>query len=127
MPDESELSRRERQIMDAVFALGQATVNQVVEAIPDAPTPMAVRRMMHILEGKMRLRRKKQGREVLYLPREAKTKAGRSAFQRVLETFFGGSLEDALAAHLHSRKDGMSDGERDRLIQLIELAKKEGR
>jgi predicted transcriptional regulator len=127
MPDVSGLSRRERQIMDVVFALGQATVNQVVEAIPDPPTPMAVRRLMHILEAKMQLRRRKQGREVVYLPRETKAKAGRSAFQRVLETFFGGSLEEALAAHLDSRKDGMSDEERERLIRLIELAKKEGR
>ena len=50
MPDPAELSRRERQIMDAVFALGEATVNRVVETIPDPPTAMAVRRMMHILE-----------------------------------------------------------------------------
>ncbi|MCY2996027.1 MAG: BlaI/MecI/CopY family transcriptional regulator [Planctomycetota bacterium] len=127
MPEPSELSRRERQIMDVVFALGAATVNQVVEAIPDAPTPMAIRRLMHILEAKMHLRRKMQGREVVYLPREAKAKAGRSAFQRVLETFFDGSLEEALAAHLHARKDGMSDDERERLIQLIEQAKQEGR
>lgn len=127
MPDARELSRRERQIMDVVFARGQATVNQVVELIPDAPTPMAVRRLMHILEAKGQLRRRKQGREVVYLPRETKARAGRIAFQRVLETFFGGSLEDALAAHLHSRKGSMSDEERERLIQLIETAKKEGR
>jgi predicted transcriptional regulator len=127
MRDASGLSRRERQIMEIVFALGQATVNQVVEAIPDAPTPMAVRRLMHILEAKMQLRRKKRGREVVYLPRQTKATAGRSAFQRVLETFFAGSLEEALAAHLHSRKAGMSDEERARLIQLIEVAKKEGR
>ena len=127
MPDASQLSRRERQIMDVVFALGEATVNQVVQAIPNAPTPMAVRRLMHILEAKQQLRRKKQGREVVYLPRVSKAKAGRNAFQRVLETFFGGSLEEALAAHLHSRKDGMSDEQRARLIELIELAKKDGR
>ena len=127
MPEPSELSRRERQIMDVVFALGAATVNQVVEAIPDAPTPMAIRRLMHILEAKMHLRRKMQGREVVYLPREAKAKAGRSAFQRVLETFFDGSLEEALAVHLDARKDGMTDQERERLIQLIEQAKQEGR
>lgn len=127
MSGPAELSRRERQIMDAVFALGQATVNQVVEAIPDAPTPMAVRRMMHILEEKGHLRRKQQGREVIYSPRESRDKAGRSAFQRVLETFFGGSLEEALAAHLHSRRDSLGADERERLIELIEQAKKEGR
>jgi predicted transcriptional regulator len=127
MPEPSELSRRERQIMDAVFALGEATVNQVVESIPSPPTPMAVRRMMHILEEKGHLRRKENGREVIYVPRQTKGKAGRLAFDQVLETFFGGSLEEALAAHLHSRKDQVSDEERQRLIALIEQAKKEGR
>lgn len=127
MPEPSELSRRERQIMDAVFALGEATVNQVVESIPSPPTPMAVRRMMHILEEKGHLRRKENGREVIYVPRQTKGKAGRLAFEQVLETFFGGSLEEALAAHLHSRKDQVSDEERQRLIALIEQAKKEGR
>lgn len=127
MPRPPELSRRERQIMDAVFVLGEATVNNVVETIPDAPTAMAVRRMMHILEEKGFLKRRESGREVIYVPREAKDKAGRSAFQRVLETFFSGSLEEALAAHLHSRKDTVSDDERERLIALIEQAKSEDR
>lgn len=123
----SELSRRERQIMDAVFALGEATVNQVVEAIPSPPTAMAVRRMMHILEEKGHLKRREGGREVIYSPRQTKHKAGRQAFEQVLETFFGGSLEDALAAHLHSRKDRVSAEERERLIQLIQQAQQEGR
>src|SRR3954465_3418000 len=103
MPGPPERSRRERQIMDAVFALGEATVNQVVESIPSPPTAMAVRRMMHILEEKGHLRRRESGREVVYAPRQAKVKAGRRAFAQVLETFFGGSLEEALAVHLHSR------------------------
>lgn len=127
MAKASELSRRERQIMDAVFELEEATVNQVVEAIPDPPTAMAVRRMMHILEEKGHLKRRENGREVIYAPRESKEKAGRGAFQKVIETFFGGSLEQALAAHLHSRKDAVSEEERQRLITLIEQAKKEGR
>src|SRR3954468_7595025 len=131
MPESSELSRRERQIMDAVFALGEATVNQVVAAIPSPPTAMAVRRMMHILEKKGHLRRRDGdrdgGREVVYVPRQAKGAAGRRALDRVLETFFGGSLEEALAAHLHSRKDQVSADERERLIALIEQAQHEGR
>jgi predicted transcriptional regulator len=127
MPDPSELSRRERQIMDAVYSLGEATVNKVVETIPSPPTAMAVRRMMHILEEKGHLRRRESGREVIYLPRQAKSKAGRRALQQVLETFFGGSLEEALAAHLHLRKDQVSADERKRLIALIEQAQQEGR
>ncbi len=126
-PNPEDLSRRERQIMDAVFALGEATVNQVVESIPDPPTPMAVRRMMHILEEKSYLKRRSEDREVIYSPREAKAKAGNSALERVLETFFGGSLERALATHLVARKDGMDEEERERLVALIEQTKKEGR
>lgn len=126
MPEPSELSRRERQIMDAVFAIGEATVNQVVESIPSPPTAMAVRRMMHILEEKGHLRRRERGREVIYYPSQSKEKAGRRAFERVLETFFGGSLEEALAAHLHSRKDQVSADERERLIALIDRAKQKG-
>jgi predicted transcriptional regulator len=127
MPEPSDLSRRERQIMDAVFALGEATVNQVVETIPSPPTAMAVRRMMHILEEKRHLRRREKGREVIYAPRQMKHAAGRRAFEQVLNTFFGGSLEEALAAHLHSRKDRVSADERERLIALIEHARREGR
>ena len=127
MADPSKLTRRERQIMDVLFARGEATVNQIAEALPDPPTPMAVRRMMHILEEKGHLRRREQGREVVYLPRESRDKAGRSAFAKVLETFFGGSLEDALAAHLLSRKEAVTPAERERLVQLIDAAKKEGR
>ncbi|MCI0536299.1 MAG: BlaI/MecI/CopY family transcriptional regulator [Verrucomicrobiales bacterium] len=127
MPKLIDLSRRERQIMDILFARGEATVNQICEALPDPPTSMAVRRMMHILEEKGHLNRREEGREVVYAPRQSKDKAGRSAFQRVLETFFGGSLEEALAAHLLSRKNKVTSEERDRLVQLIEQARKEGR
>jgi predicted transcriptional regulator len=121
------LSRRERQIMDIAFACGEATVKQICDALPDPPTPMAVRRMMHILEEKGHLKRREQGREVVYRPSQNKDKAGRTALQRVLETFFGGSLEEALAAHLLSRKDKVSAAERDRLVKLIDQARKEGR
>ncbi|HEX2746686.1 MAG TPA: BlaI/MecI/CopY family transcriptional regulator [Verrucomicrobiales bacterium] len=127
MSDPAKLSRRERQIMDVLYARSEATVNQIAEAIPDPPTVMAVRRMMHILEKKGHLRRREQGREVVYSPRESKDKAGRSAFERVLETFFGGSLEDALSAHLFSRKESVSNDERARLVNLIEKTRKEGR
>ena len=127
MPDPSELSRRERQIMDVLFSRGEATVNQIAEALPEPPTAMAVRRMMHILEEKGYLRRREQGREVVYAPKESRDKAGRSAFARVLETFFSGSLEEALTAHLMARKDGVTSVERDRLVKLIKQTEMEGR
>src|SRR6185436_678316 len=125
MPSSTELSRRERQIMDILYARNEATVNQVCEALPDPPTPMAVRRLMHILEEKGHLKRREEGREVVYAPRETRNKAGRNAFERVLETFFGGSLEEALAAHLLSRKSKLTDEQHDQLVKLIDQARKE--
>jgi predicted transcriptional regulator len=127
MSKSTELSRRERQIMDILYRQNEATVNQVCEALPDPPTPMAVRRMMHILEEKGHLKRREEGREVVYAPRETRDKAGRNAFERVLETFFGGSLEEALAAHLLSRKSKLTGEQRDQLVKLIDQARKEDR
>ena len=127
MADSTELSRRERQIMEILYRQNEATVNQVCDALPAPPTSMAVRRMMHILEEKGHVKRREEGREVVYAPRETRDKAGRNAFERVLETFFGGSLEEALAAHLLSRRSKVTTEERDRLVKLIEQARKENR
>ena len=126
MPNPTHFSRRERQIMDVVFAKGEATVNQVCAEIPDAPTDMAVRRMMHILEEKGHLRRRQEGREVVYLPVQSKARAGLNALQGVLDTFFGGSLDEALAAHL-TKKEGITSDQLARMRSLIDRAKKEGR
>lgn len=123
MADASNLSRRERQIMEILFARTEATVTQVTSELPDPPTPMAVRRLLHILVEKGHLKRRLQGREVVYAPKDAKEKAGTSALQRVLATFFGGSIEEALAAHFFSRKEKVSEEERRRLIQLIERSR----
>ena len=108
-------------------ALWGAVIAVIVSAVAMLAVPMAVRRMMHILEEKGHLRRREQGREVVYAPRQTKTKAGRRALEQVLETFFGGSLEEALAAHLHSKKDQVSAEELQRLKALIEQAEQEGR
>ena len=127
MPDSFDLSRRERQIMDLVYRHGHMTAVEIHAELPDPPVAAAVRTMLRILEEKGHLRRRESGREVIYVPRQTKGKAGRRAFEQVLETFFGGSLEEALAAHLHSRKDQVSADERQRLIALIEQAQQEGR
>ena len=126
MPNPTHFSRRERQIMDVVFARGEATVNQICAEIPDAPTDMAVRRMMHILEAKGHLRRRQEGREVVYLPVQSKARAGLNALQQVLDTFFCGSLDEALAAHL-TKKEGVTPDQLSRMRTLIDRARKEGR
>lgn len=125
MPDFNELSRRERQIMDLVFSMGEATVNQIAENLPDPPTPMAVRRMMHILEEKKFLNRRQDGREVVYLPAQSKARAGFQALQHVLDTFFGGAMDEALASHF-SKKQSVTPEQFARMKALIEESRKKG-
>jgi len=126
MRNVAQLSRRERQIMEVLFTRGEATVLQITQDLPEPPTTMAVRRMLHILVEKGHLKRRQEGREMVYAPREPKAKAGTNALQGVLETFFGGSLEEALAAHLVSRKEKVSEQERKRLLKLIQQTREQG-
>lgn len=120
MPDFSQLSRRERQIMEILFANpnGEATVRQIQDGLPDPPTPMAIRRMLSILFEKGHLDRRKQGREMVYQPKLERKSAGQDAFKRVLETFFGGSLESAVAAHFD---DSAARPDAEQLLKLRAL------
>ncbi|TDU68052.1 putative transcriptional regulator [Prosthecobacter fusiformis] len=128
MSDPNNLSRRERQIMDVLHAAGSATVARVQVELPDPPTDMAVRRMMHILEEKGHAKRLgKEGREVVYAPAQSKARAGLKALRHVLDTFFGGAMDEALAAHLTGKNAALTDEQAMRLQQLIEEARKEGR
>jgi BlaI family transcriptional regulator, penicillinase repressor len=128
MPDPSQLSKRERQIMDVIYAHGEATVTQVLAELPEAPMRGALRTLLRILERKGHVTHRKDGREFIYRPTQARGRAGRSAMGRVLDVFFGGSLEKAFAAHLSdpSRKEKPSREELQRLAELIEEAKKKG-
>ncbi len=119
MENQEALSRRERQIMDVVYALGGATVTEVWQALSDPPSRTSVRTLLRILEEKGHLRHRKQGREFVYRPVRARSKVGRSALRRVLETFFDGSLERAVAAHLSDPSTQLSDEEAERLAALV--------
>ena len=121
-----DLSRRERQIMDALFALGSGTVKQIRSQLPEPPTDMAVRRLIHILEEKGHLKRRQNGREVVYSPRRSRRRAGTEALRHVVDTFFGGAVEEALAAHL-AGKESLDEDQLQRMQQLIDQARKEGR
>jgi BlaI family transcriptional regulator, penicillinase repressor len=125
MADFSKLSRRERQIMQVIFARQQATVQEIRAALPDPPTPMAVRRMLAILHEKGQLKRQKRGREVVYLPRQSKRRAGLNALRQVLDTFFNSSVGAALATHLEKRGTNLADDELERLARLIEDLKRQ--
>jgi predicted transcriptional regulator len=128
MADPGQLSKRERQIMDAVYARGEATISQVLAAIPDPPMRGALRTLLRILERKGHLARSTRGREIVYRPTQARGQAGRSALGRVLDVFFGGSLEHAVAAHLSDprRAAKLTAEELRRLSDLIEKARKQG-
>jgi predicted transcriptional regulator len=110
--------------MDAVYAKGDATATDVLANIPDAPTRTAVRTLLRILEDKGHLRHKKRGREFVYRPTRQRERAGQSAFQRVLQTFFDGSLEKAVAAHLADPDAEIQHEELRRLSSLINQAKR---
>jgi predicted transcriptional regulator len=126
MANPTHLSRRERQIMDIMFARGEATVRQIQAELPDPPTDMAVRRMLHILEEKGHLRRRQEGREVVYSASQSKQRAGASALQHVIDTFFGGAVDEALAAHL-AKKEVVSPEQLARMQEIIKQARKKGR
>jgi BlaI family transcriptional regulator, penicillinase repressor len=121
------LSRRERQIMDVLYRDRQATAAEVLAALPDPPSYSAVRAMLRILETKGHVRHVADGTRYVYLPTVARERAGRPALAGVLETFFEGSTEKAVAALLELSPAGLSDEELDRLSQLIEQARLEGR
>ncbi len=128
MADPGQLSKRERQIMDVVYAHGEATVTRVLEEMPEPPMRGALRTMLRILERKGHLTHRVEGREFVYKPTQARGQAGRSALARVLDVFFGGSLESAVAAHLSDPKRAakLSTEELQRLSEMIEEAKKRG-
>ena len=121
------LSRRERQIMDIIYRLGRASVADVMGELPDPPTYSAVRALLRVLEEKEHLKHKKDGARYIYLPTRPRGNAGRSALRRALQTFYDGSTEKAVAALLDVSDSKLSPEELDRLSQLIEEVRREGR
>lgn len=121
------LSRRERQIMDIIYARGRGTVAEVLEDLPDPPSYSAVRALLRVLEEKGHLRHKQDGPRYVFEPTVSREKARRSALRRVVQTFFAGSTEQAVAALLDPSVFELDRGELDRLRAMIEEAKKKGR
>jgi BlaI family transcriptional regulator, penicillinase repressor len=122
-----QLSRRERQIMDIVYRRGETTAADVLAELDDAPSNTAVRTFLRILEEKGHLKHRQDGLKYVYQPTRPRGHAGRSALQRVLQTFFDGSLEKAVAAHLGDAANDLSAEELARLADLINQARKKGR
>jgi BlaI family penicillinase repressor len=125
-PASSQLGPRERQIMDAVFKLGKASVAEVRRELADPPSYSAVRTILGILEDKGLLRHEQDGLRYIYRPTVARGIARQSALKHLVRIFFDGSPERAAAAML-AMSESMTPGDVKRLTQLIESAKAEGR
>ena len=121
------LSRRERQIMDAVYRLGTATAADVMQNMPAPPSYSAVRAMLRLLEEKGYLKHEQDGPRYVYQPTLSRDKARQSALKQLVQTFFDNSTEQTVTALLDMSKSKMSDEELERLSLLIEKARKEGR
>ena len=123
----SNLSRRERQIMDIIYQRAQATAMEVMENLPNPPGYSAVRAMLRLLEEKGYLKHQQDGLRYVYLPTVSREKARQSALKQMLLTFFDDSTEDAVATLLDISKSKLSKADLDRLSKLIDEARKEGR
>ncbi|MGH9399737.1 MAG: BlaI/MecI/CopY family transcriptional regulator [Thermoanaerobaculia bacterium] len=120
------LSRRERQIMDVIYREGQATASEVLAKLSDPPSYSSVRGLLRVLENKGHVRHVADGTRYVYLPTLARDRAGRPALASVIDTFFDGSTEKAVAALLDLSRSELSDEDLDRLSSLIDQARAEG-
>jgi BlaI family transcriptional regulator, penicillinase repressor len=123
----NHLSRRERQIMDAVFQRGKATAAEIMKTIPNPSTKDAIRRLIRILEEKGFLRHETDGLRHTYYPTVAPEDARASALDHVIQTHFRGSISQAIAQLLESSAMHLTDEELAQITSLIEDARKEGR
>ncbi len=126
-PLKDGLSRRERQIMDVIYRRGRATAAEVMEELPEAPSYSAVRALLRVLEAKGHVQHKSNGPRYVFLPTVPREQARRSALKQLVQTFFDGSAEQAVAALLDLSASKLSDDELNRLSKLIDQARKEGR
>jgi predicted transcriptional regulator len=123
----SPLPRRERQILDVIYARGRATAAEVLEDLPDPPSYSAVRALLVKLERKGHVRHVQDGPRYVYEPVVPRQKAQRSALERLMRTFFEGSVSKTVAALLDRGAAELTAGELDELAQMIDRARKGGR
>ena len=124
-PSPPKLSRRQSEIMDAVYRLDEASVQEILESLHDPPTAGAVRRMLNILAQKGLVTSRDNGPRKLYRSVQRKEDARRRALKKLTETFFGGSRAGVMAALMEESALGLSQGERDTLSRLIRKAREE--
>jgi predicted transcriptional regulator len=120
-----QLGKRERQIVETVFRLGEAAVADVLAALPDPPSYSAVRAMLNLLCEKQVLTFRQEGKRYLYRATTSKDKVGRVALRNLVRNFFGGQPLDAVAALLDGSAGRMAPDDLARIKQLIDEAEEE--
>jgi BlaI family transcriptional regulator, penicillinase repressor len=120
------LSRRERQIMDILYRRGRATAAEVMEDLPADTTSSTVRTQLRVLEQKGHVRHEQDGLRFVYMPAVARHAARKSALRHVVDTFFDGSPEKAVAALLGGEATKLSEEQLERIAMILEKARKEG-
>jgi predicted transcriptional regulator len=122
----SGMSKRERQIVEAIYARKSASAADVRAAIPDPPSYSAVRATLSVLVRKGLLSSRRQGRRYIYAPTIPHEKARQSALRHVLETYFDGSVNAAMAALIRVDRKQIPDGDYRSLLEMIKKIEKAG-
>jgi len=125
-PHES-LSRRERQIMDALYRLERASATEIRNAIPDPPSNTAVRTLLTILQEKGHIQFVQQGLKYIYQPVISRDQVAKETIDRVVQNFFGGSIERVVATLVNHEESELTDDQINSLQAIIEKARKQGR
>lgn len=126
-PKLSELTRRERQIMNVVYRLGQASAAEIVEHLQGEHKNATIRTLLGVLEDKGFLRHERVKGKYIYYPTIPRQKAARAALNQVLETFFRGSEARAVISILKKSDATLTDDDADLILDLIRKSRKEGR
>lgn len=126
-PPPGSLSRRERQVMDALFQLGEASVSDVLEEMPDEVSYSAVRSVLRVLEEKGHAEHRREGPRYVHSPTLSAEKARRRALEHLIDTFFDGSSEAAAVALLRMSELETEDGLVEELDARIRRAERDGR
>jgi len=121
------LTKRERQIVDALYRLGRATAAEIMAAVPGAPTYSTIRTQLRVLEGKGHVRHEEEGLRYVYMPTVPRSAARKSALKHVVETFFDGSSAKAVAALLGGEASRLSDEDLDRIADILKSTRGDAR
>ena len=117
------LTRRERQIMDILFRRGRATATEVMDELSGQPSYSTVRTQLRVLEAKGHVQHEEDGPRFVYIPVLKPRAARKSALRHLVDTFFDGSTEKAVAALLGGEASRVTDAELDRIAELVEDAR----